>query len=274
MNASISGVILCGGLSSRMGRPKAHLPWRGQPLIAWMVSSLSRFLDDIVVVSSAGLELPELAARVVVDRTANLGPLGGIREALHAVRYEAAFITRIDAPNVDGSVIDALSAASPTGAFEVNGWIEPFPALYARQLGSLADTLLSQGRRRPLHLLEAGGFQRLDGAPWAATGIFDNFNTPAEYLRAVRTVEEQPTVTVLFSGSAETAAGTSRMTTGIGTLREVLRALEPQLRLVEGAEIASHFELILGTQPVTNLELPLGPGEQLLVRDAPKMQAI
>ena len=274
MNSSISGVILCGGLSARMGRPKALLPWRGQPLISWMVSCLSRFLEDIVVVSSAGLELPELAARVVVDRTANLGPLGGIREALHAIRCESAFITSTDAPDLDAAVIDALSAAAPTAAFEVNGWIEPFPALYARQLATLADTLLAQGRRRPLHLLEAGSFQRLDGAAWAARGMFDNFNTPAEYLSAVRAVEGQPTVTVVLSGSAETAANKSQMTIDVGSLREVLRALEPQLQLVEGDQVASHVELILGTQPVTNLELPLGPGEQLLVRDATKLQAM
>lgn len=268
MKHSISAVVLCGGRSSRMGRPKALLPWHGQPLISYMVSSLRALVEDIVVVSNDGLELPALEARVVVDRTPNLGPLAGIREALHAIRTESAFITSIDAPYLDGSLIDSLRASGPTAAFEVNGWIEPFPALYARPLGSLADVLLAQGRRRPLDLLEEGGFQRLDGSAWAARGVFDNFNTPEEYLRAVTALEPQAKATVVLAGAAARAMRETQVTTAVGALRDVLRTLEPQLQLVVGENLSPLFQVVLGTEPVTNLALPLGPGERLLVRDA------
>ncbi len=68
-----------------MGRAKACLPWRGQPMVAHIVSILRPIVDDVVVVASDALELPALDARVVRDREPALGPLAGIREGLEEI---------------------------------------------------------------------------------------------------------------------------------------------------------------------------------------------
>ena len=266
MKRDISGVILCGGRSSRMGRPKALLPWHGMHLITHMVNQMRRVFDDIVVVSNDGLELPELQARVVVDRTANLGPLGGIREALHAIHCSVALITSTDAPYFDAALVDSLTAAGRTAAFEVDGWIEPFPALYARELCTTADTLLDQGRRRPLHLLQKSGFERLDGSEWSARGAFKNFNTPEEYLHAVTAVDSTATVTVTFSGTKDGAVGEQPIDCAIGTLRDVLQTLAVRVPLLAEDRIAPGVQIFLEeTQPLDDLNMPLGPGESLRV---------
>ena len=93
-----AGIVLCGGKSSRMGRPKAWLPWRGQPMVAHAVSVLRSVVDEVVVVASAALELPSFDAEVVRDRDPELGPLAGIREGLEAMRSDLAFVTGTDAP--------------------------------------------------------------------------------------------------------------------------------------------------------------------------------
>lgn len=269
MKRSISGVILCGGRSSRMHRPKALLPWQGQPLVSHMVERMREFVEDIVVVNNATLELPELAARVVVDRAANLGPLGGIREGLHAIRSEMALITSTDSPHLDASLVGSLMEAGPTAAFEVDGWVEPFPALYARALCSTADRLLNEGKRRPLHLLEAAGFHRLDGSAWRQAGIFDNFNTPEEYLQAVSSEAGSAAVRIELFGAAHRALGKTEVTTVAGTLREVLRCLEPQLQLVVGNTLTPGFDIELDGIPLgDDLDLPLGPGERLKIGEA------
>lgn len=186
MSVSVAGVILCGGRSSRMGCDKALLTWRGRPLIAHMVERLGEITEEIVVVSREGLDLPALPARIVVDRAPDLGPLAGIREGLHAIRADFALVTAVDSPHVEASFVRAILAAGTTAACAVDDRIQPFPGLYARTLAPVADALIDEGKRRPLHLLEAAGFRRLDGTAWAERGMFDGFNTDAEYREAVR----------------------------------------------------------------------------------------
>ena len=41
-----TGIVLCGGGSSRMVRPKALLPWRGRTLMETVVREVDRFRGD------------------------------------------------------------------------------------------------------------------------------------------------------------------------------------------------------------------------------------
>ena len=63
-----SALILAGGKSSRMGRPKALLPFDGEPLIVHTVRSLATRFADIVVVAAPGQELPQLPVTLVTIR--------------------------------------------------------------------------------------------------------------------------------------------------------------------------------------------------------------
>src|SRR5437867_3338893 len=100
-----SAIVLCGGESSRMGRPKALLPWRGGPMISHVVGILRQAVDSVVVVTSASLDLPRLDAKIVRDRDPKLGPLAGIREGLEAIEADLAFVTATDAPFLTSAFI-------------------------------------------------------------------------------------------------------------------------------------------------------------------------
>ena len=65
---SRAAIVLCGGRSSRMGRAKAWLPWFGLTLIEHVVTQLAQVVDEVIVVTSASLDLPSLPARIVRDR--------------------------------------------------------------------------------------------------------------------------------------------------------------------------------------------------------------
>jgi molybdopterin-guanine dinucleotide biosynthesis protein A len=73
---SAAAIVLCGGRSTRMGRAKAWLPWRGQPMVAHVVASLRAggAVDEVIVVTSEELDLPPLEGRLVRDRAPTLGP--------------------------------------------------------------------------------------------------------------------------------------------------------------------------------------------------------
>ncbi|HXV50149.1 MAG TPA: NTP transferase domain-containing protein, partial [Candidatus Binatia bacterium] len=63
--ADATAVILTGGKSSRMGRPKALLPFDDEPLIVHLVRNLKRMFAETIVVASPEQELPSLSAIVV-----------------------------------------------------------------------------------------------------------------------------------------------------------------------------------------------------------------
>src|SRR5687768_14902369 len=74
------GIVLAGGRSTRMGRPKAALEWHGSTLLHRVAGIVGRVVDGpVVVVRAAGQELPGLppGARTVEDAREGRGPLQG-----------------------------------------------------------------------------------------------------------------------------------------------------------------------------------------------------
>jgi molybdopterin-guanine dinucleotide biosynthesis protein A len=65
---SLGAVILCGGESRRMGRPKAWLPFGDQLMLQRVVRLAGTIARPIVVVAAPGQELPKLAADILVVR--------------------------------------------------------------------------------------------------------------------------------------------------------------------------------------------------------------
>ena len=49
-----SAIVLAGGRSSRMGQPKALLPFDDTPLIVHIVNALQPLFDEIIVVATPG----------------------------------------------------------------------------------------------------------------------------------------------------------------------------------------------------------------------------
>jgi molybdopterin-guanine dinucleotide biosynthesis protein A len=85
---SVSAVVLAGGRSSRMGKPKALLRFGDAPLISDIVRALKADFDDIVVVAAPQQELPPLPARLTRDEVPFHGPVGGIYYGLQAATGE------------------------------------------------------------------------------------------------------------------------------------------------------------------------------------------
>ena len=266
---SAAGVVLCGGKSSRMGRDKAWLAWRGRPLVIHVVEALRQSVDEVVVVASAELDLPPLDALVARDREPELGPLGGIREGLAHVSAELAFVTGTDAPFLAPAFVKALLAYECAAAVELDGIVQNLCAVYPRAALPAAEALLAQGRMRSMHLLEEVGYRKVPADSLPDAESVRGFNTPEEYLLAVRRADPQATATLEFLGRARLALGRRDLEVPVGTLAEVLAHARPALDLVDGARVARSFLVSLdGRTFVRDVAIPLGPGEQVIVLDA------
>ena len=95
-------VVLCGGESRRMGRPKAWLPFGEERLLQRVVRLVDTVARPIVVVAAAGQELPDLPAEVAIvrDPVGGRGPLAGMAAGLGALTdpVELVNATATDVP--------------------------------------------------------------------------------------------------------------------------------------------------------------------------------
>src|SRR5260370_33224394 len=87
----VGGIILCGGQSKRMGRPKAWLPFGGETMLQRVARLLGEVGRPIVVVAAPGQDVPPLPADVIVvrDEERGRGPFQGLAPGLSAPRGRA-----------------------------------------------------------------------------------------------------------------------------------------------------------------------------------------
>jgi molybdopterin-guanine dinucleotide biosynthesis protein A len=252
-----------------MGRDKAWLPWRGQPMIAHVVSILRPIVDEVVVVASAGLELPPLDARVVRDREPTLGPLAGIREGLEQIRTDFAFVTGTDAPFLSPAFVTKLLSCGYAVAPEIDGHVQTLAAVYPRKALDRIDAMLAEGYARPLQIFEEFGYRKLSAAELPDPQSVRGFNTPDEYLEAVRESEGRATATLEFQGRSRSAMGRSEFEVPVGTLGDVLAPFQTSVGILDGNAIATPFAVSLnGYGPIGSTAIPIGPGERICVLDA------
>lgn len=106
----VTGIILAGGLSRRLGRDKAVEPIDGQPLVGRVMDALSGIADELVVVVNTpqrGQELPlRDSAVVAVDIYPNAGSLGGIFTGLSSASNQWGIVVACDMPFLN---LDLLS---------------------------------------------------------------------------------------------------------------------------------------------------------------------
>jgi molybdopterin-guanine dinucleotide biosynthesis protein A len=252
-----------------MGRDKAWLPWRGKPMIAHVVSILRPIVDEVVVVASDGLELPPLDARVVRDREPGLGPLAGIREGLEQIRNDFAFVTGTDAPFLSPAFVKKLLSCGCAAAPEIDGYVQTLAAVYPRTALERIDAMLAEGCARPLQVLEEFGCRKLSAEELPDLQSVRGFNTPDEYLEAVRESEERATATLEFQGKARSATGRRELEVPVGTIGDVLAPFQASVGILDGNAIATPFSVSLnGCGLVCSAAIPVGPGERICVLDA------
>ncbi len=136
---NVTGVVLAGGRSRRLGRDKAVELVGGEPLISRVIGRMSEVANEIVVVVSGDegasqLPLPQ-DATVVVDAYPDKGSLGGIFSGLRAGRSDWAMVVACDMPFVNVALLkhildqtDECDAVVPM----LDGRPEPIHAAYSK----------------------------------------------------------------------------------------------------------------------------------------------
>ena len=110
--SKVSGVVLAGGTSQRLGRDKAAVPVGGEPLLWRVLGQLSQVTDETLVVTSTGQRssvLPLIeAARVVTDAYPGTGALGGIFTGLSRAVSPWCVVVACDMPFLNLDLIQHI----------------------------------------------------------------------------------------------------------------------------------------------------------------------
>jgi len=141
--SALTGIVLAGGSSRRMGRDKAFLELDGRPLIAHVVECVARVCAEVLVVASNVQPYAGLGARLVEDRFRGVGVLGGLHAGLEAAAHELALAVGCDMPFLNPALLRAFV-----------GWAEGFDVAVLRQ-GEQVEPLHGAYRRTCLPAMEA-----------------------------------------------------------------------------------------------------------------------
>lgn len=295
--ADASAVILAGGKSSRMGRPKALLSFDGEPLIVHIVRSLGHLFADIVIVVAPGQELPPLPATVVRDEVAYQGPVGGIYYGLKAANGRSCFVTSCDVAFLNLSLISYLISHISNHDVVVPYWqgrFQPLHAVYRKSVMPLLKEQLDRGELRPIFLYEKVRTHKVDEEKirhFDPEGLsFLNMNSPEDYEDALKRWEQRHGLgdqlqdkstccTVELFGVARLVAKTKAVSLSLpqeATLSHVLLALAERLPVLVGRVINTDRSTLFGGYAcningldfVRNPGAKVNPGDRIFILSA------
>ena len=148
---NITGIILAGGKSSRLGRDKSRETIGGVPLIRRVITAVGEVSREIIIVGGQHNELAEMGPniRFVLDRAFGIGPLMGIYSGLSEARYACACLVACDLPFINPSVLRLLidmAAGHQAAVTVIGGTPQPTHAIYAKSvLPIIEETLRIEG---------------------------------------------------------------------------------------------------------------------------------
>ncbi|MBM7096337.1 molybdenum cofactor guanylyltransferase [Bacillus sp. H-16] len=110
MNDNVTGIILAGGESSRMGMNKALLNVGGKKTIERIRNIMAPLCEEVMVVSDESALYHFLQVPITNDIFPGKGPLAGIHAGLSASKNEWNLVAACDMPLIDQAVIKVLAA--------------------------------------------------------------------------------------------------------------------------------------------------------------------
>jgi molybdopterin-guanine dinucleotide biosynthesis protein A len=242
-----AAIVLAGGKSSRMGKPKALLPFGDEPLIVHVVATLRRLCAEVVVVAAPEQELPALPVTLVRDEVAHQGPVGGIYYGLSAAAADISFVTSCDSAFLNPRLIAHLVSRISEHDVVVPHWqgrFQPLHAVYRRSVLPLLEQQLARSELRPIYLFEKVRTLRIDEDEIRRFdpdgSSFFNMNTPEDYAEALKRWNDSMCCTVELFGAARLTARTSEVALVLparATLSQVFAALAEKLPILVGRVI-------------------------------------
>lgn len=185
------GFVLVGGLSSRMGRDKTRLPYRGKPMALHQAEKLAVVCGRVALVGKDPTAFAGSPFPFVEDGAPDAVAAFGVAAALAFSPEETNLILAADVPRCEGAFLAALLDAAraihaPAVVPVSGGWPQPLCAVWRRSALAPLRARLDAGEYslvaalNELHAVLIP--EEVTAAmPGGAPANFFNVNTPEEY---------------------------------------------------------------------------------------------
>jgi len=184
----LTGLVLAGGASRRLGRDKAFLELDGRPLIEIVVERMAQVCAEVLIVARDSQPYAGLGVRVAEDCYRGVGVLGGLHAGLEAATHELALAVGCDMPFLNPDLLRAFIAWSE--GFDVavlrrGEHVEPLHAAYRRTCLPALEAAIRAGERRIISFFPHVRVRYVTPAEVSALDpdlrSFRNVNTPEEW---------------------------------------------------------------------------------------------
>lgn len=135
----ITGVILAGGKSSRMGTDKGLLLLNGKPMVQYVIDALSKVVSKIIIISN-NEAYKQFGLDVFPDLVKEKGPVGGIYTALSYSSTESNICVSCDTPFITEKLLNLLIENSANFDITVSRYKDKIHPLIGVYKKSILDT--------------------------------------------------------------------------------------------------------------------------------------
>ncbi len=192
MIKDITGIILCGGKSSRMQTNKALLKLGDKTVIEIVAVKLKSIFNEVLISANDSKEYDLLKLPIVNDIFIGKGPLAGIHSALKNSSNEKNFIISCDMPLISVELINYLINLNSEKSIllpKSNGRIQQLCGIYSRSMINTIENIFKLTEKDEnikgsvYELLERATveFIDVDDLNFNTKNIFLNMNSPEDY---------------------------------------------------------------------------------------------
>jgi len=182
----VSGIIVAGGKSSRIGMDKALLQVGNSTMIERIITILQQVAGHVLISAGNG-KYSFTGYRHVEDKFADIGPIGGIYSALKASSTPINIVVSCDLPFLSVDLLDYLLQNSLENELIIpvhNNFYEPLCAVYNVSLLPVIEQQINDGDYKLINLITKTDCKLLpitSDLPFYKPNVFNNINSIADY---------------------------------------------------------------------------------------------
>ncbi len=185
---NLTGIILAGGKSSRMGKDKGLVKYAGKAMVEYSLE-ICRQLCNEILISTANPDYAVFGYPLIEDEIQDIGPIGGIYAALKRAGNSLTIILPCDTPFLKKELfellVDKAKEADIVVPYTEELNMEPLCACYSKTLLPLMEKQIAEKDFKLQNLIERAQSKKIkidNRYEFYTENLFSNMNNPKDLI--------------------------------------------------------------------------------------------